>query len=67
MQRVNPLQPTLDFAYPLVSQTLNLPSQIMTPEEAGLLYQWVGPAMPEGVGAINATEDNPGVRVVIHE
>lgn len=37
------------------------------PEEAGLLYTWAGPAMPEGVGVINATEDNPGVRVVIHE
>jgi len=37
------------------------------PEEAGLLYTWAGPAMPEEVGAINSTEDNPGVRVVIHE
>lgn len=37
------------------------------PEEAGLLYQWAGPVIPEGVGAISATEDNPGVRVVIHE
>lgn len=37
------------------------------PEEAGLLYQWAGPVISEGVGAINATEDNPGVRVVIHE
>lgn len=37
------------------------------PEEAGLLYSWAGPAMPEGVGAINSTADNPGVRVVIHD
>ena len=37
------------------------------PEEAALLYTWAGPAMPEGVGTINSTEDNPGVRVVIHE
>ncbi len=37
------------------------------PEEAGLLYQWAGPAIPDGVGAISATEDNPGVRIVIHE
>ncbi len=37
------------------------------PEEAGLLYNWAGPTMPEGVGALNSTADNPGVRVVIHE
>lgn len=37
------------------------------PEEAGLLYNWAGPAMPGGVNALNATTDNPGVRVVIHE
>ncbi len=37
------------------------------PEEAGLLYQWAGPALPEGVGALNTTYDNPGVRIVIHD
>lgn len=37
------------------------------PEEAGLLYSWAGPAMPEGVNALNASDDNPGIRVVIHE
>lgn len=36
-------------------------------EDAGKLYLWAGPAMPEGVNTINATADNPGVRVVIHE
>ncbi|MBI2020664.1 L,D-transpeptidase [Candidatus Daviesbacteria bacterium] len=36
------------------------------PEEAGLLYQWAGPAMPEGMNALNASDNNPGVRVVIH-
>jgi len=35
--------------------------------EAALLYQWACPAIPEEVGAISATEDNPGVSVVIHE
>ncbi len=37
------------------------------PEEAGLLYNWAGPAMPEGVNALNATSDNPGIRIVIHD
>lgn len=37
------------------------------PEEAGLLYNWAGPAMPEGVSALNTTSDNQGIRVVIHE
>ncbi len=37
------------------------------PEEAGLLYNWAGPAMSDGVNALNATADNPGVRVIIHE
>ena len=37
------------------------------PEEAGLLYNWAGPAMPEGLGALNVTTDNPGVRIIIHD
>ncbi len=37
------------------------------PEEAGLLYNWAGPAMSDGVNALNATKDNLGVRVVVHE
>ncbi len=36
-------------------------------EEVGLLYNWAGPAMSGGVNALNATADNPGVRVIIHE
>ncbi len=35
------------------------------PEEAGLLYNWAGPAMPDGVNAFNASDENPGIRVVI--
>ncbi|MBI2012035.1 L,D-transpeptidase [Candidatus Daviesbacteria bacterium] len=37
------------------------------PEEAGLLYQWAGPAMPAGTGVLNSTPDNPGVRVIVHD
>lgn len=37
------------------------------PTEMAQLYTWVGPAMPEGVNALNTTSDNPGVRVMIHD
>ena len=37
------------------------------PEEAGLLYAWAGPAIPERVNALNTSDDNPGIRVVIRE
>lgn len=39
----------------------------MKVEEAGIIYQWAGPAMPKGVKALNTTAENPGVRVVIHK
>ena len=34
--------------------------------EAEQLYNWSGPAMPGGLGAINSMPDNPGVRVAVH-
>lgn len=37
------------------------------PEEAGILYQWAGPAMSAEAGALNSTPDNPGVRVVVRD
>lgn len=37
------------------------------PEEMAVLYSWSGPYMPEGVNALGTTNDNPGVKVVIHE
>lgn len=39
----------------------------LKPEEAGIIYNWAGPALPSGVGAINSTPENPGVRVVVHD
>jgi len=36
------------------------------PDEAGMLYSWAGPAMIDGGSALNASVDNPGVRIVIH-
>lgn len=35
--------------------------------DAEQIYNWAGPAMPSGVGAINSTSANPGVRVIVHE
>lgn len=35
--------------------------------DAEQLYHWAGPGMSGGVGALNATVDNPGVRVVVHD
>lgn len=37
------------------------------PAEAEQLYNWAGPAMSTDKGALNATDDNPGVRVLIHD
>lgn len=39
----------------------------LKPEEAEIIYNWAGPAIASGVGAINATVDNPGIRVVVHD
>lgn len=35
--------------------------------DAKQIYDWAGPAMPVGVGAVKATPDNPGVKVVVHD
>ena len=35
-------------------------------EDAQQVYNWAGPAMPAGAGALNSTDDNLGVRVVVH-
>lgn len=37
------------------------------PAEAEIIYNWAGPAIPGGVGALNSTSGNPGVRVIVHE
>jgi lipoprotein-anchoring transpeptidase ErfK/SrfK len=37
------------------------------PEEMALIYNWAGPEMPAGHGAVKATPDNPGIRIVIHD
>lgn len=38
----------------------------LRPAEAEKLYYWAGPVIPEGVGAINSTSENPGIKIVIH-
>lgn len=39
----------------------------VSPENAGIIYEWAGPEIPEGQNAINSTEENPGIRIVVHE
>ena len=33
---------------------------------AAAIFDWAGPILPQGVGAIKATPENPGTRVLIH-
>lgn len=35
--------------------------------DAEQVYNWAGPALSADLGAVNTTEENPGVRVVVHE
>lgn len=35
--------------------------------DAEKLYYWAGPIIPDGVGAVNSTPENPGIRVLIHD
>ncbi len=37
------------------------------PDNAKVIYEWAGPAMPAGIGAVNSDADNPGIRVLVHE
>lgn len=39
----------------------------LKPEDAGVIYSWAGPTMPDGINALNSTPENDGIRVVIHE
>lgn len=39
----------------------------LRPEDAEKLFFWAGPAIPEGRSALNATSENPGVRVIVHK
>lgn len=35
--------------------------------DAEKIYHWAGPAMSAGVNALNSSDKNPGIRVVVHE
>lgn len=35
--------------------------------DAEQVYNWAGPAIPSGVGALNSAPDNLGVRVLVHD
>jgi lipoprotein-anchoring transpeptidase ErfK/SrfK len=36
-------------------------------EDAKWLYDWTGPVVPEGAKSVQATADNPGTWVLVHE
>lgn len=38
----------------------------MKTEEAGLIYEWAEPILPQGKKSIKATQDNPGTPIVIY-
>ncbi len=50
-----------NFGHPMSHGCIN-----MKPEEAGILYQWASPVVPEKKKSTSATKDNPGTKVVIY-
>jgi len=50
-----------NFGHPMSHGCIN-----MKPEEAGILYQWASPVVPEKKKATSATKDNPGTKVIIY-
>jgi hypothetical protein len=39
----------------------------LQPHDAKVLFQWVGPRLPDGWHGIRATDENPGTRVIVHD
>lgn len=39
----------------------------LSPANAQAVYEWAAPSVPGGLKAVNATPDNPGVRIVVHD
>lgn len=37
----------------------------LTPHDAKIIFDWVGPTLPEGWHGVRATDDNPGTRIVV--
>lgn len=50
-----------NFGHPMSHGCVNSPLA-----SAAQLFEWTGPVVPENQGAVRATPENPGTRVVIH-
>lgn len=50
-----------NFGHPMSHGCIN-----MQPDEAGLLYHWATPVVPEGKNMVYTTEDNPSTPIVIY-
>lgn len=50
-----------NFGHPMSHGCVNAPLS-----NAAQIFEWAGPVLPEGVNAIRATPDNPGIRVLVH-
>ena len=50
-----------NFGHPMSHGCVN-----MRPSEAGIIYNWANPELPEGKRSGLATEDNPGTEIVIY-
>lgn len=50
-----------NFGHPMSHGCINSPLA-----SAAQIFDWAGPVIPPGQGAVRATPDNPGTRVVVH-
>jgi lipoprotein-anchoring transpeptidase ErfK/SrfK len=50
-----------NFGHPMSHGCVN-----MKTSEAGLLYQWTDPQVPDGKSTVRSTSDNPGTQVIIY-
>lgn len=50
-----------NFGHPMSHGCVNEPLA-----DAAWIFDWAGPVVPEGQGAVRATDDNPGTRVYVH-
>lgn len=50
-----------NFGNPMSHGCVNAPLS-----QVGELFEWAGPVVPAGVGAVRASPENPGTRVLVH-
>ncbi len=50
-----------NFGHPMSHGCIN-----MKPEEAGILYAWADPVIPDGKSSVRAGDSNPGTRIIIY-